>query len=439
MLPNVSAHSFRNTLALHHEVIHQHEPRRRATNSMATQLDDTIEEAKAAALRVLHHNARGPHDGLPRAAGWGYPEPYTRDLMISSLGILAHRDEELVDALRRTLTALAENQTTLGHIPSLAHDPNDRGASDTTPLFLLGLALYRRVIGPADFLEEAAQKARNWMRYQSPDDLIIVGQLPTTDWRDEQWVLGYGLYVNTIVYAYLRLYGDHDEASRLRHLMNRLDIRRDRPNRHIHEGLVVSHKPYFALYSWKVSNNERFDLLGNCLAVLTGIASANRAQKLIAWVESECAALRDRGDLAVDLPPALIPYIVPEDPDWRPRYEQYNRPGEYHNGGIWPFIGGFYVAACVAVGRMKLARQKLRALTELVRPHRERPIPWGFNEWAQAQTGDPMGRDWQTWSAAMYLFAAACVEQQRVRFFDEFVRDSGPRRTGSHDAESTTS
>ena len=42
------------------------------------------------------------------------------------------------------------------------------------------------------------------MQYQSPDDRVMVSQLPTSDWRDEQWVMGYGLYVNTLVYAYLR-------------------------------------------------------------------------------------------------------------------------------------------------------------------------------------------------------------------------------------------
>ena len=118
----------------------------------------SIDRAKEAALRVLLHNARGPFQGLPRTAGWGYPEPYTRDLMISALGFLATGNEELADALRRTLVALASNQTLRGHIPSLAHDPADRGASDTTPLFLFGLALYRISAGTPEFLDEAAQK-----------------------------------------------------------------------------------------------------------------------------------------------------------------------------------------------------------------------------------------------------------------------------------------
>jgi len=36
-----------------------------------------IDRAKKAALQVLLHNNHGPYRGLPRAAGWAYPEPYT--------------------------------------------------------------------------------------------------------------------------------------------------------------------------------------------------------------------------------------------------------------------------------------------------------------------------------------------------------------------------
>ena len=379
----------------------------------------SIDQAKKAALQVLLHNARGPFQGLPRTAGWGYPEPYTRDLMISALGLLGAGNVELADALRRTLVALADNQSPLGHIPSLAHDPDDRGASDSTPLFLLGLALYRRSANEPAFLHDAAQKSLKWMEYQSPDDMVMVSQLPTSDWRDEQWVLGYGLYVNALVYAYLVLYGQHESAGRLLKLMNRLEVSGNARNPHEHEGLLVPSKPYYALYSYKIYNSDRFDLLGNSLAILTGIASHDRARDMVAWVETECQSMRKLGDLAVDLPPCLLPYILPQHPDWRPRYEQYNQPGEYHNGGVWPFVCGFYVAACVAAGRIELAGRKLLALTELVKPWHENEAEWGFNEWIKAQTGQPSGRDWQTWSAAMYLYAAECVQQQRTPFFDE--------------------
>jgi glycogen debranching enzyme len=142
--------------------------------------------------------------------------------------------------------------------------------------------------------------------------------------------------------------------------------------------------------------------------------------------------MREDRHLVVDLPPCLFPYILPHHTDWRPRYERFNQPGEYHNGGVWPFVCGFYVAACVAAGRMALATRNLLALTELVKPWHENEEEWGFNEWIKAQTGQPSGRDWQTWSAALYLYAAGCVQQQCTPFFDE-VRASGQGATGHRD------
>ncbi|KPK85493.1 MAG: amylo-alpha-16-glucosidase [Phycisphaerae bacterium SM23_33] len=399
---------------------------------MKSRRSDPVAEAKSAALEVLLHNAHGPYFGLPRTAGWGYPEPYTRDLMIASLGILASGNQRLIARIRRVLEVLARNQSPLGHIPSLVHDPHDRGASDTTPLFLLAAGIFRKATGEADFLAEACDKARRWMDYQSPEDRVMVAQMPTSDWRDEQWVTGYGLYVNALLYTALRLFNDHQKASRLRELMSRLTVTGEVKHRHVHEGMRLVRKPYYALWSYKVGGSERFDLLGNSLAILSGIATPTRARALVAWVQRECSALRRQGELALDLPPSLFPYIRPEDPDWRPRYARYNRPGEYHNGGVWPFICGFYVAALVAVGGHRLARKKLQALTRLVRPARQNPVAFGFNEWFRAQDGTPQGQDWQTWSAAMYLYAAICVERKTTPFFDD-IRAAG-RQNGTEKA-----
>ncbi len=47
-----------------------------------------VEEARQTALEVLLHNPGARIDGLPRTAGWAYPDPYTRDMMIVALGIL---------------------------------------------------------------------------------------------------------------------------------------------------------------------------------------------------------------------------------------------------------------------------------------------------------------------------------------------------------------
>ncbi len=381
-----------------------------------------IEDAKEAALEVLLHNAHGPYHGLPRTAGWGYPEPYTRDLMFSILGIAVSGNQKLLESIRKVLETLTENQTEHGHITSLVHDKDDRGASDTTPLFLLGVGIFRKVSGETNFLKEATEKALTWMEYQSPSDRYLVAQQPTSDWRDEQWVTGYGLFVNTLTYSYLQLLGKHERAERVRHEMERFTITGGEMHHHVHEGLVVKYKPYYAFWSYKIHSSERFDLLGNSLAILSGIASPTRANEMVSWIEDECENMRSRGELTLDMPPNFFPFIKSEDPDWLERYSQYNKPGDYHNGGIWPFVCGFYVAALVAAKRYKLAEKKLVTLTQIIKTSNFRRVDFGFNEWLKAQDGKAMGQDWQTWSAALYLYAAKCVEEKRTPFFDE-MRD----------------
>ena len=383
-----------------------------------------IEEAKKAAIEVLLHNAHGPYHGLPRTAGWGYPEPYTRDLMFSILGIAVSGNKKLLESIRKVLITLTKNQTAHGHIPSMVHDKDDRGSSDTTPLFLLAVGIFRKVTGEHDFLNEAVEKALKWMEYQSPSDRYLVAQQPTSDWRDEQWVTGYVLFVNTLVYSYLRLLGLNERAEMLYQDMSRFTITGGIMHHHVHEGLIVKHKPYYAFWSYKVYSSERFDLLGNSIAILSGIASPSRAEDMISWIEDECAGMKERGELALDLPPNFFPFIKPGDPDWLPRYASFNNPGEYHNGGIWPFICGFYVAALVAAKKYTLAREKLVALTQCIRFSCTGNVVFGFNEWIKAQDGKPKGQDWQTWSAAMFLYAVKCVEEKSTPYFDE-IRTGG--------------
>ena len=396
-----------------------------------------INVAKKAALEVLLHNMQGPFQGLPRTAGWGYPEPYTRDLLISILGIAVSGNEELLKSIRKVLETLAKNQTERGHISSLVHDSDDRGASDTTPLFLLGVGIYRQVHNEPDFLKEAVQKGIVWMEYQSPSDMCLVAQQPTSDWRDEQWVLGYGLFINTLVYSYLKILNQSERADEIYQEMSHFTITGGIIHRHVHEGLVLKHKPYYAFWSYKVYSSERFDLLGNCLAILSGIASPTRANEMVSWIEAECEAMKNNGLLAVDLPPNFFPFTNPDDPDWHDRYSQFNMPGEYHNGGIWPFICGFYVAALVAAKRFALAEQKLIVLTECMKKtnfstesaaiNNAKSLKhinaenkeFGFNEWIKAQNGEPKGQNWQTWSASMYLYSVKCVEEKRTPFFEE--------------------
>ena len=363
-----------------------------------------IERARQAAIKVLKNNFPEPEEGLPRTAAWGYPEPYTRDLLISSLGILASGDEDLIGSIRPILETLAENQSSHGQIPGLVDVPEDLGSSDTTPLFLLVLEIFRKYIRKSEFLEANAIQAATWLDYQSPFDNGLITQLPTSDWRDEQWIFGYGLYVNCLVHLYLKLKGGEKTEEIKKFINHRLSLKG---------------KPYYAVYTYKIYTGKRFDLLGNSLAIIAGISTLDRGREIIEWVDEQCNKLNRDGELSGNLPPVLIPYMQPEDEDWRLRYEEFNMPGEYHNGGIWPFTIGFYIVALVKLDLVDRARRQLLSLAQMVMKSRRANLEYGFNEWYSAQTGEPRGQDWQTWSAAGFLYAAECLALGKVLFLDQ--------------------
>lgn len=377
-----------------------------------------IESAKKAAVEVLLHNSHGTVANFPRTAGWGYPEPYTRDLLISVLGIATTGNVELMNSVRNVLLTLANNQSKNGQIPSLVNDKNNRGSSDTTPLFLMAVGVFRNILADPNFLEEAVNKALVWMEYQCPTNHYLIAQQPTSDWRDEQWVPGYGLFVNTLTYSAFKLLGKKSRAKNLGDAIGQYTYASDKSRTSIHEGLAIKNKPYYALWSYKVYSSERFDLLGNSLAILSSLTSTSKAKIMVEWIENECLRMQKNKDLAVNLAPNFFPFIQPEDADWIPRYSEFNKPGDYHNGGIWPFISGLHIAALVAAKEFDLAEKKLLALTSLVKKGSNKELEFGFNEWYKAQTGKPMGQDWQTWSASNYLYATACVQEKRTPFFE---------------------
>ena len=83
---------------------------------------------------------------------------------------------------------------------------------------------------------------------------------------------------------------------------------------------------------------------------------------------------------------------------------------QYHNGGSWPFIGGFWVLALASVGQYDQALKELEKLA-----HANYVNNWAFHEWFHGQSGEPSGMLGQSWNAAMFLLARYGLEK---RVFD---------------------
>ena len=87
-----------------------------------------------------------------------------------------------------------------------------------------------------------------------------------------------------------------------------------------------------------------------------------------------------------------------------------NLPWQYHNGGVWPLIGGFWVAALAQNGRIMAAR------AELVKLARSCELGgWAFREWLHGRTSAPRGMVGQSWNAAAFLMAERLVNDRAVR------------------------
>jgi len=150
-------------------------------------------------------------------------------------------------------------------------------------------------------------------------------------------------------------------------------------------------------FSW------RCDVFGNILAFLNNVLDVEHAR--VAFKFMWGVGVNDPWPVA-----NLYPPVQAGDPDWRPYYtvNLLNLPGHYHNGGIWPFIGGMWVRFIHRLGLYEVACRELLKLAQLNRLGKNQE--WEFNEWVHGRTGKPMGKCFQAWSAAAYIHA--CHELQ---------------------------
>jgi hypothetical protein len=172
-------------------------------------------------------------------------------------------------------------------------------------------------------------------------------------------------------------------------------------------GPVLVKRPYFLPYVAFRDFGDYCDVLGNLLSILFDVASPVQEKRILDYLHQV--------GIAEPYPVRVLhPVIYPGNKDWREYYRNnnLNLPDQYHNGGIWPFVGGFYVAALVKAGQLEEAQRQLEKLAEVNRLGLEEE--WEFNEWCHGRTGRPMGYPHQAWSAGMYVFAYCCVQQGHV-------------------------
>jgi hypothetical protein len=372
--------------------------------------------------------------GLKASGGRvGHQQVWARDSMIAALGGVLSKDRLVLESLRASVAILREHQAENGCIPNNVdaetHRPNFRAYADGGLWWIIGSSL----IEPD---APTTTRILRWYDCQEVDQTGLVSMQESTDWQDLFCTRGKGLYLNSLYVLALRAAantfeqaGDFEPAeacrrraafvsgqvnryfwydgdqNMLRHVahtfstdspqdQDSLGRKRWLPRKHFLAG-----EKYYLPYLAFRTPGEWFDSLGNLMAILAGIADSARTGEIL--------DLMDRHALAAMPVKAIFPVVRPSDPDWRDYYGMLNVPHHYHNGGIWPFIGGFYVAALVKTGQIKKAEAALARLSDV-------NAAGCFNEWHHGETGEPKGVHHQAWSSGMYLYALACVGERSV-------------------------
>ena len=361
----------------------------------------------------------------------GHHQDWARDSMITLLGARFVQDDQIQTALHASISLLRSKQAVSGAIPNNVDcatlRPNFRAYADAGFWWIIGSSL----LAPDSATTCAIL---DWYACQDVDQSALISMQESADWQDLFCTRGKGLYLNCLYVMALRAAGKHERARLVAEKVNQYFWYHGDGNmlRHIAHTFSTESKEaqdslgrkrwlpvkrhllndeYYLPYLGFRAVGEWFDALGNLLAIISGVANAARTAIILDFME--------RHEMAGAPMRSLAPVVQPGDPDWRDYYGMLNLPHHYHNGGVWPFIGGFYVAALVKAGRIADAARAFDRLTELNHDGQ-------FNEWHHGETLRPMGVTGQGWSAGMYLFARECVNRSDVPEGWFGVRCCGP-------------
>jgi glycogen debranching enzyme len=412
----------------------------------------TVDEGRVRALEVLRR-CMAPSGFKASAFEGGYPQVWARDAGITALGALVSGDGELIDCARASLETLGAHQTDLGmihlNVDTRTGDvtTENAGAVDANLWFLVAHDAYRQHVGDEGFTRASwprLQAAETWLRYQDMNACGLLEVPEAGDWADLYSVRYNVLYDNVLYVAALRAMagtaaalGEDGSAydARARDVARKINLLMwlDRPwDGHAFgaqlEALKALRLEWFLLYQNTATLTEApfylpwtgfrefgntFDAFGNSLAILLGVADEAKRERILTHAHA----------VGADDPfpiKAFYPPIYPGDRDWREyfRSRNLNLPFQYHNGGIWPFLGGFYVAALVAAGHHDRAARSLALVADANRAGKHGP--WEFNEWLHGQSGRPMGHPQQAWSAGMFVYAQDALERGEPAFFGDW-------------------
>jgi hypothetical protein len=387
---------------------------------------EMVEECYREALGLLRENST-PGGMLAsvrnkKSVGRHYASIFGRDASICALGMAVSGEPDLIQTARDGLLTLARYQAPNGQIPKYVKPELDEvdfwytGCIDATLWWLIAIRFMDRLLPCGRFGTELAPRialALRWLECQEHQVWYLLQQNEASDWADIMPRSGFVLYTNALWYWTKRLY-DLPTARQTRDYVNLLfapfgnvvpERRRARLLMHYIRNRCKPTPFYLSFVNFS-HWGEEIDIFGNILAHLVGVGDASGAGRAV----SALTAMKANHPFPIRV---VGTPIGPQTALWRLYMQRHrqNLPWQYHNGGIWPFVGGFWVMLLARLGKEKQAWAELENLALVNRVN-----DWEFNEWFQGQTGEPMGMARQSWNAALFIMAYRSLAD-KTRFF----------------------
>lgn len=362
-----------------------------------------------------------------------YRRVWSRDGVVQGLASLMAGEKKLVSTFEANLRTLKDYQDETGRIPSNVDVRSNRvsygtlvGKVDATLWYLIGVAQYYKKTSRESFLQAFTESLDRAMSYLEAIELNGKGLIyvPTGgDWADEYVTHGYVLF-DELLYLqaqkeYLRLQeilGRPVAALRQKkdHLQRLIEVnylpsekkakRKEVYHRKLYEKGIKEFKKGYALPYFSTDGFAPFlDSFANSLLLLMDVATKSEETRVIESMMGRLA----KQDLKIL--PAFWPPITSKNVFWsvlkvNSLFEFRNKPHHYHNGGLWPLIQGFFIAALVARGKRSTARQLLEQFSEALERDNH-----AFHEYYDSKYYHARGIREMGFSASGYIIAYRSV------------------------------
>ena len=343
-----------------------------------------------------------------------YKRVWARDGVICGLAALASKNEELITTFKNTLETLANHQHSVGTIPSNVGVKDNKvdvsygglaGRVDAVTWFVIGICQYAYHTNKPSFVQKYKhhiEKCFNLLDAWEFNNKHLLYVPLSGNWADEYITDGYVLYDQLLRVWALKSYNHFVKNDQILDKINNIteqievNFLPDSNGEKFHErAYKVNQFNNYLPCSFSPSGYKtQFDAFANSLALLLKIGDSKFQEKQLNY------AFDLASNTKLGLVPAFWPPIKENDEHWsllkdNCKYEFRNHPYEFHNGGSWSMVNGFFGLALYSHNKIEetdFILERIYNANEIE--------SFSFYENFNTQTRDPNGVAFCAWSAA---------------------------------------